>query len=440
MYQIGFIIAENSLPHLSNIQALLEQKCKPTFLTYRSLAEIPNLYTKNASSLHGIILGGELAHIVLQQNPDQANVIPTRYLDVTELDFYKLLFQIQVNHPALTTSRLSIDGLSEDNDYMKLSEILSPERLPFYPEKAVDRLSYDAILQFHIQLWEQGKIDGCITRYSNIMNELAKHNIQAFHLFPSEKTLMDTLQDLLMDIKTKEIEANQTAIGVIQLSGFLAKEEQHEVEVELALAVLHKEVLSIASKAQLPVMVQKHKRYIQLMVPQQHLVQYWTNQLTNCKLLPMLSIKVATRIDIGWGAGETIFQSQLLAEQAVSLARQQPLASTFVGLSDERYIGPLDGSQTLEVHNKLDPNIVRWSELTKLSTLQLQKISSVMHKLKSNELSSQQVALHLGITIRSANRIMNALEQGGAAVASFKKQAKLKGRPTKVYFVDFKIN
>ncbi|MET3291223.1 UNVERIFIED_CONTAM: putative ArsR family transcriptional regulator [Brevibacillus sp. OAP136] len=69
--------------------------------------------------------------------------------------------------------------------------------------------------------------------------------------------------------------------------------------------------------------------------------------------------------------------------------------------------------------------------------LQIQKILAVLAKMKSSELTGEELAYHLGLTLRQANRILNKLEETGAAKVSYKKQEKLKGRPKKVYHIDF---
>ncbi|NNV09857.1 HTH domain-containing protein, partial [Geobacillus sp. MMMUD3] len=106
----------------------------------------------------------------------------------------------------------------------------------------------------------------------------------------------------------------------------------------------------------------------------------------------------------------------------------------------DQVIGPLGEETCLQYRNQITDYIQRWSEETDLSTLQLQKILAVLAKTESNELTADELAYHLGLTVRSANRILNRLEEKGVAKILYKKQEKLRGRPTKIYQIQLPAN
>lgn len=437
MLKIGFIVAEQSVKRLKQVQEQLERHCELTLLPYSSLNEVTALYLTRPMTLDAIIFGGELAYLALQKEIKGPYPIRMSYLDVTEHDFYKLMFQAHSTLPELRSSRMAIDCLGQDNGYLGLKEILQPELLPYMPDEHADRLSYDDMLRFHLELWEQGKVDLSVTRYSNLVLKLTEQGVNAIHLFPSDETIIAAFTNMALEIERQHMKANRTAVGQVQIQRFRRLREQDEPEAALAMAIVHKALLTFSKKEGLPLVVQKHADCFELLVSQKDMEEKWTGSFSHCKLLDDLNGQLSLRVDIGWGAGDTLYQARFHAQNALALAERQPLSSSFVAMEDDRIIGPLGASNRLEFTQVHDPQADAWGRYIGISPLQVQKIISVMHKLQRDELSSQDIALHLGVTLRNANRIMNLLTEKGAAQVSYHKQEKLRGRPTKIYKIQF---
>ena len=63
----------------------------------------------------------------------------------------------------------------------------------------------------------------------------------------------------------------------------------------------------------------------------------------------------------------------------------------------------------------LPDDIFQIAEKCKLSTLTIQKLISIVKMNGSYEITTNELANHLGVTVRNANRILRNLENGGAA-------------------------
>ena len=77
-------------------------------------------------------------------------------------------------------------------------------------------------------------------------------------------------------------------------------------------------------------------------------------------------------------------------------------------------IGPLGSSQFPSFPQNLPDNIFKIAENCKLSTLTIQKLISIIKMTGSYELTTNELADHMGVTVRNANRILRNLENGGA--------------------------
>ena len=106
---------------------------------------------------------------------------------------------------------------------------------------------------------------------------------------------------------------------------------------------------------------------------------------------------------------------------------------SFVMNETNQLIGPLGSSQLPSFPQNLPDNIFKIAENCKLSTLTIQKLTSIIKMTGSYELTTNELADHMGVTVRNANRILRNLENGGAATIAHTRSTTSKGRPVKVY-------
>ncbi len=92
----------------------------------------------------------------------------------------------------------------------------------------------------------------------------------------------------------------------------------------------------------------------------------------------------------------------------------------------------------LTYSNYQSKEVENLSSNLQLSPLTVQKIIAVINKLNTNEISAEDLATHLGITLRSANRILTKIVNNNGASVIHEKQEKLRGRPKKIYAINFK--
>lgn len=438
MTKIGFISAEQSIDKVEEIIPVLQNLCTLQIFTYKSLEEVKDIYLTHCLFLDGVIFGGRLPYHALTTQIESLP-IPTDFIDITERDLYKLLLTLQANNRNLSTRRIAIDGLLASNNYLGLKEILPPDLFPYIPENAEQHsliLSYDTILDFHLTHWKQGNVDLSITRYSNIADKLTENNIRFVHLYPSHKSIIEKFDKMISDIQISQLVDNQVAIGNITIHN-LNKLSDITEESDLQVMLLHKALLEFGSKNHLPLMIQKRQVHFEIITSLKDLKEKVTDQYRNCALFTFLNEQLPFKVNIGWGCGNTIYKARNNAQTANQIAESHPMNCSFVITENDQAIGPLGTEMTIPVSPSTNEQIVKWSERLDISASQIQKTLAVMKQLNSNELSSQDIAFYLGITLRSANRFLNRLEEKGVAKVSYKKQENLRGRPQKIYEIDF---
>lgn len=439
MIRLGVIIAQPFLSQMQNMKYRLEQNgtCELRLHTYGKLSELLELYPKVGALSDGIVLT-ELAYMYLEGKWG-GFTIPTFCYEISETDLYKCLFQISLSQPDLQFSRVLIDFVWEENDYLGLRHVVSdtdfPITVPYMQlEKEISHQHvYKEIAARHLNLWHEGKIDFSITRFGNIVPILRENGVPHIYLVPSEKSISQQIKQIITEIEMIQLADNQIVIGHLSFTS-PSPEDTPQEQRELQLMLLHKSVLEFTIEAKIPLVIQKTGNGLECISSLKDL-QMITDYFTNCRLMSFLEDNLPFRVNLGWGTGDTMYRARKNAMIASEQSAESLIQGTFVLQANGQVIGPLGSGSHLSYSSELAPYIEDISRSTGISPLQLQKIWGVLAKTDTNELTSEDMAYHLGITVRSANRILSKLVEKGVASLSNKKQEKLRGRPKKIYSI-----
>lgn len=437
MIRLAVIIAHQFLPQMQAVQQSLQDRCELTILTYSQLSDTYNHYNQHYAHVDGVIIT-ELGYLYLEERLKGTFPVPTYIYRISEEDFYKCLFQLSVERKDIDFSRVCIDFIMSHNDYLGLKPILAPEHFPqTYPYTVVTDQIYQELSDYHIGLWKEHKIDFSITRVGNIVPKLEQQGVPHIYLVPSHKSIIQQFELIITEIEMIKLADNQIAIGYVSIHK-LNDLPSAMNDLELKTMLLHKSLLEFTMQEKIPLIIQKTNVSFEIISSAKDL-KIITDHFTRCKLMAFLNEHVPFEVNLGWGTGDTMYKARMNAQLANQQSEASPVRGTFVIQMTGQVIGPLGEDMNLAYWNEVNPQLQKLSEKLDISTLQIQKIMAVISKTESNELTSEEIAFHLGITIRSANRILNQLEEKGIAQIAYKKQEKLRGRPKKIYKIHFPI-
>ncbi|RNB83989.1 HTH domain-containing protein [Brevibacillus nitrificans] len=425
MIKIGVIAANYSMQQIMDAEPMLQGQCELVPIPYAQLHEIKDLYEKHRHYVHGILFSGPLGYSIAKQEWQEFET-PTYFVTMKEGDFYKRLFSISNGNKQLDFSRVFIDFIHEQNNFMGLRDALPEKEFPHYIQLEYTYDVYDEVFKHHQMLWQQGKIDLSITGLGNVVERLNQVGIPNIVMLASKETIVERIEQIVSELRITNLLENQSAVGILSLS-----EPDDFKEI-----LLHKALLEFHNKEKVLSVIQKKSGHFEVITTFGELKQM-TNQFTACAILEYLKQVLPFPVNIGWGVGSTLYQAKICAQKASHAAVSHELDCSYVITENEEVIGPLGEDTCIHFTHTVEPHVERLSEAHGVSVLQIQKILAVLAKRKSNELTGEELAYHLNLTLRQANRILKRLEESGAAKISYKKQEKLKGRPKKVYSIDF---
>lgn len=429
---IGILTALHSLDNIQSVDSEMRRHCKITYLPYSSVTELIQQYQKNLSRFDGFLFSGPLPRDCIQENVGPIKK-PHRSLDLTSRDYYLAVARLAVANPGLDFSRVYFDTPYEPTVFRA---ILSDDKLPLLPGrqslaqyKANLRFSmYNRYLNYYRSLWEENKCDMIVTRFTNLAGRLEAEHIPHMLLCPCRETIMDCLYALLSDIREASGRNTLTACCIVepgpdrQTPDTFVRLERHLAEVE--------------ADHDCNFLIRKNSSHLEVITSGME-VQKLTCGYSSCLLSEKLRSCLSFSPCIGWGIGFDAVTAYRNAKKALFACQKDRSHLTYLVTEAQEMVGPLSGNRSISYDLQPDARIFSLAKSLGIAPINLEKLIS-LHKTRGMyEFTSGDLVYFLGITPRSASRILVKLADGRLAHPVRSINLSGTGRPSVVYEIDF---
>ncbi|WP_017209391.1 hypothetical protein [Clostridium beijerinckii] len=420
--RLGIITTESYMDYFRDIEEELQSVCKFRIFTISNLRETKDVYLKNLDSVDGFVISGRILYESIDKECLDTKV-PTHILQDNETLLYRELFRLLLTEPGLDISRIYVDFAYIIDSFSEFQKYLTHQGKPIDSDNLFERV--ETMLENHITLWEENKIDLSITAFSHFVPELKKHGVKYILIRPTLENVKETISGIINEITILELKSRSAVVACLSIETVhpQSEEQLHELKV-LAGRFL--------SSMNLPDTAQVSEGFVKLYTTYGNFTKI-TSNAQNCALLKYLEEHASDKVIIGWGSGHEYYQAN---ENAIRAHRQ---ANAFTGScsffinEDQKVIGPMQNMNVIQFCEKADPAIMALAKSIGINNINLQKIMYYAEIMRTNKLSSEDVAQCLSITIRGANRILNKIEEKEYARTVFEKRDSGKGRPQKYY-------
>ncbi|MCC0634831.1 hypothetical protein [Clostridioides sp. ES-S-0001-02] len=276
----------------------------------------------------------------------------------------------------------------------------------------------------HIKLWNEGKIDFSTTRFSSIVPMLQDAGVNFHFIYPDINLLKSTFNELIKDIHLHRMKVNQP--GVIYIT---VKDMNH---YDYTIDQIYKILNNLKKDKLTDFIIEKDSSSFKIFTKCET-IKSLTKNFTTCYIKESIENSINLKVCVGYGIGNNIKQAMSNAINANKESKINPLNYSFLVNESYETIGPLLCDKLLTVSNKVTPHINTIAKNSKLSTLTIQKIISVIEILQRDEVTPKELSSCLNVTVRTANRFLSSLLKSGNATILYEKQNSTKGRPERVY-------
>lgn len=416
----------------------IEPDCDYVVVPYDNFEHISEVYEQYAGA-DGFLVSGRSALNAIQLHTKQ-EIKPMVTFQVDTAALYKAMLQLVLKNREQDLRRVVMDALLlvEDGytaaDFLERPEVDSVES---HIDNWVRRIGVqgvggveDAIAKKLTALWEEGAIDMVICQYSSIIPVLEEHGIPYRYPFLSDYELGECVRELLVKIELENLRAGLPAAVCVSPRHPSAVTEEQKEKLKARLQEFFREHLINCD-----VGCEQGTYCAEITVQD---VRFFTKKSTSCVLGAYLSKELDYEVAVGYGIGNN-------TQQAVSNALAAVKEAAFNGRSFVRdeagnLIGPLDSEAQMVISTHPVGDVGEIARRCSLSTMTIQKLMTNIRMTGTNRITTQELSRRFGVTVRNANRILSNLEKGGCAQIVYSQTSSTKGRPVKVYELNFKQN
>lgn len=420
--KLGIITPETHMDYFRAIEEEMRSVCQFRFLTISNFRETKDVYLKNLGLVDGFVISGRLLYESIDKESLDTKV-PTHILQDNENLLYRELFRLLVTEPELDISRIYVDYAYIIDSFSEFQKYLTHEGKPIDSNDFFERV--DTMLENHITLWEEKKTDLSITAFGHFVPELKKHGVRYILIRPTLENVKETITEIINEITILKLKNQRAVVAclsmeTVQTPAIEQLQELKELVSKFLLSV------NLADTAQIS------EGYVRLYTTYGSFMKI-TSDAHNCTLLEYLDESVSETVKIGWGSGHEYYQANENATKAYRQAKAFTGSCSFFINEDQKVIGPMKSMNVIQFSEQGDPEIIALAKSMGINNINLQKIISYAEIMRTNKLSSEDVAQCLSMTVRGANRILNKIEEKNYVQTVFEKRDNSKGRPKKYY-------
>ncbi|AYY11643.1 transcriptional regulator [Actinobacteria bacterium YIM 96077] len=380
---------------------------------------------KIASRVDVCLFAGPLPYDVATSRGDLP--VPATYVPVGGSAFYATLLRGALND-TFDPRYLSVDSVSATDVHTAYREI-DVDSSHVHVQEYVRPESASEFLGFHRDLYERGETTGAITTVPTVATGLADAGIPSLKMTPAGVTLRHALQTAALIGSGAKLEESRIVTMIVRVpSGALpahASPSNYWYQ-ELKLS-LHRELLRDARPMDAAVLVRDEHSY--LIVTTMGSLTLATDDLTVAPFLGRISAELGLQLEVGIGLGRSTREAELNAQAAVDRAAA-------AGGKNAYLVGPSDTTLQLPAarHGEAAPAPPQPAKDAKA----VEMLSRLAERLESDEdgeriVDAEKVAELLGVTLRTARRMLHTLVDEGLAWPMPPARSSKVGRPPRPY-------
>lgn len=428
--RIGFIISSFFLPYIESIAPELDPFCDISVLVAKNNSDACTLYDAHVNDVDCFILSGKMLLYSIKLGRKDL-MKPAYCLDDRTEDLKDAILKLLFASRSIDFSRVFVDFATEQNDFLGLKGLIPKDQWPYFGsvssesfETVEDVERYcDEVTRRHVELHGAGKIDLSLTRFGLATDELTANRVPYLYVYPSKEYTVNFFLQIANAFNSKKNQENTLGCIVIDF--------ENGLRAEGSLPALNDILSAYGREYAYDITIQQDGRKIVVFTRFRDMSRM-TLDFTECELKDYVERIMGFKVLVGLGSGSNFYLAKLNALKAAEISGSKSGAVFYINESD-LIIGPLSPRAKDELRAAPTPQLLDWSRKLSVDHINLQKIISYTKIRQSTKISAYELAGFLDVTVRSANRLLNKMEQRGGAHSYSENIRGGRGRPMKYY-------
>lgn len=398
--------------------------------SYQHKNETPKLVQDSQKEVDVLLFSGQVPHGIAHEN----HLIrkPFEFIPRTGSSLYRVFWHMQAQD--MDYRRVSFDTIEQEAIEETLKELEIPiDKL--YVKSYRGDIDYSELIEFHHRLWKEKKINVAASCVGEVYRSLKELNVPVFRVFPTRSLIRECIHRALFKVDVEKIKGTQIAIQIVKL-----KNRNHRISSEY-------EYLKLKNQLETALIsyTQEHFGSIFPFGRDEYLI-FTTRGAVDIerktfKILQLIKLQTSLEIELasGIGFGDTVHEAEVNARIALDYAAAEDCNCCYI--LDEKGIisGPVYEEQGEPLIYDLmveDEAIQRMAREIKISASYVSKIQSIIQRIGRNNFEAEELANYLGISERSARRILKQIvDAGHGAICASENRTGI-GRPRQIYEIN----
>ncbi|MBE1554706.1 hypothetical protein [Sporosarcina limicola] len=405
---------------------------KPIFRLSDLLTEAKNFTVELRDEVDCLFYSGRIPYLIAKEEIPVH--IPAFYIPLKGSGLYSALYRLK-NKRDFTY--ISFDGIQ--SEYIEIAKKNLGENFEYNIFTGTVSLeNIELLINYHRENMKS-RPNGVVTTSLKVVSEhLTGINIVNEWLKPSEEDMIVAIERMLLGTSQRKQKEMQIVFGriFIENSSSFINEFATEQQVQKRNHDIYRMLLHFAEQMSGYVTALSVNEY--LFITNRGTFERVTEGYKSLPLLGEVKRKLNVDLSMGMGFGFTALEAGSHARVALVQAQENGGSCCFIVREDRNVFGPIDFvtplKYSLTVTNQL---LIDKAESIGMNAAHLEKTMALIRRKKTNEFTAFEMASVLGITTRSAHRIVQSWLDAEIIEIVGTEKVSRRGRPRQVFsFLD----
>lgn len=400
---------------------------------YKDETETMELVNKCIEKTDILLFTGPIPYYIARKNVEED--IPMLYVSYSGTAFYKTIFKYleSINWDKSKTIRFSIDTVQKRIVHEMLDEF-DINHYKVYAKEYKEYIDAKELVEYHYRLYKEGQIDFAITCLTSAYKSLKSMGVPVYRIVPTTMSIRETLRLTKLEAQNIISKDAQLCVGVVKVLNWNSMDNYSPSEYEQRRMKLTMTELFINFCESIKASMKFENDDEYIFYATRGAIENITNFYRYIPLIQDVNDQLPFKICIGLGYGYSANEAEKNSREALKYAKNYDKNSCYVIMEDGKVKGPLGAGRTIEFYSRTnEPEVIELIQKSNVSATTLNKIIGIQDSIGKETLTANDIAESLNITLRSARRILNSLEESGIAKVVGEEQLAGRGRPRQVY-------
>ncbi|MDM5249323.1 hypothetical protein [Lysinibacillus sp. G4S2] len=429
MYKIGLVGLKTSIDQIVDLTDEYKHELEFISLPYEEINEIEKIIVEHECHVHAWFFSGPIPYEIAQRKLGTDKIMV--HVPATESGLYKAILEM-IYEQGQIIEKLSIDTMTSNNISKEAMSKLTVNIPKMYTKMFDLNVDTNELLNFHLNLWGEGKTEGVLTCFPSVCKALREQGIPAYKMSMSTMEIQQSLRALSEKVKTSYFKDTQIGVEIIEVEYFnkVAEEMKTPYNLQYLELRLKEMLIQLGEKINGSFSDKGNGRY--MIFSSRGAIEREIETLEDT--VQRLAFEADTTVAVGIGFGETAYSAEINAFRAIQHSKAMKKREIVIVQEDGLIVESPGKKGELHYSSRTQNELlIEKLKQGNISVKTYKKIVSLIQKMGWSDFTTKDLATHLEMTERNVRRIVTDMCKVDLAQCIGQETYAARGRPTKIY-------